>query len=67
MISRGKRYHAMLALLLVKFRQSIEGAAKLEGADTLQVLAFEKHLSVEQAVYRARRQDRCAISLANQA
>ena len=54
----------MFTLLLVKFRQGVEGTAKLECTDPLQVLAFEKYLGVEQAVDGARGDYRRAIGLA---
>ncbi len=67
MITRGKRHDASLALLLIKTRQRIEGAAKLERAGALQVFALDKHLGAGLGIEGTRGEHRRAVGEAFQA
>ena len=48
-------------------REGVEGAAELEGAHALQVLALEEHLGAEFGVHRARGHYRRAVGVAGEA
>ena len=67
MVARGKRDHAGPALAFIKAREGVEGAAELEGAHALQVLALEEHLGAEFGVHRARGHYRRAVGVASEA
>ena len=50
MVARRVGEHATRLFLIGKLGDGIEGPAKLEGADALKVLAFEKNLSAHTLV-----------------
>jgi hypothetical protein len=54
-------------LPLVEPREGVEGAAELEGAHALQVLALEEHPRSELRVGRPRGEDRSAVRVALEA
>jgi hemerythrin superfamily protein len=64
MIARRECDHARCALRGRELRQRVEGAAELERAHSLQVLALEIHLRVQQAIGGGGAQNRRAVRLA---
>ena len=67
MVARREGDHAAGTLLRRELRDRVVGAADLEGADALLVLALEEELRAGQRVSRARAQHRRAVSHAGNA
>ena len=63
MVAGRERKHTAGALTRVELRQRVERAAKLEGAGTLEVLAFEKQLGAHALICGRRAQHRRAVSM----
>ena len=57
MVARRERDHAGASLALVEARQRVVGAAELERADALEVLALEEDAGAELGVGGARGED----------
>jgi hypothetical protein len=67
MVAGRERQDAALALVHPQFRNRVVGAAKLEGAAALQVLALEKQLSTGCSVGGSGAQDRGSMGDAGKA
>ena len=60
-IAGGEGHDAAAAFVGREARERVVGAAELEGAAALEVLALEEHLGAGAGVDGARRGDRCAV------